>query len=58
MVWFIIGGVLGALQLAVSLARRDWRSESPPLFIGFGALIGASVYGTILWLIFDQWLGV
>lgn len=58
MIWFVIGGILGAIQLAISLARRNWESEGPALFITFGAILGAGVYGTILWAIFDLWLEV
>ena len=56
MLWYALGAALGALQLAVPLASGRRKSEMPFLFVIIGAVLGSAVYGTILWLVFDQWL--
>lgn len=53
MVWFAIGAALGALQFAVSLARRPVQGGHPVQAFVLVAILGAAVYGTVLWLIFS-----
>lgn len=60
MVWFGIGAGLAVLQVVISLVRRPNRGLIPMLQGGgypiqaflFTAVLGAAVYGTVLWLIF------
>jgi hypothetical protein len=51
MIWFIIGAILGALQLGIPLMMGKRVVTMPVLYIGVGAALGAGVYGTILWLV-------
>lgn len=53
MVWFAIGAALGAFQFAVSLARRPVQGGHPVQAFVLVAILGAAVYGTVLWLIFS-----
>ena len=58
MIWFAMGAVLGAIQLGLPILRKKRQVEGPFVFIGVGAILGALVYGTILWLIGSQLLGL
>jgi hypothetical protein len=51
MAWFVIGAILGCLQLLWSLQRRSSPMDHPVAGIATSAIFGAVVYGTILWLI-------
>jgi len=51
MIWFVIGAILGAVQLGLPLVRKQRRTEMPLLFVGVGAILGALVYGSIMWAI-------
>ena len=61
MFWFILGGVIAAIQSA--LLMRDKLSEghrhSHPLrAMSLNFIWGALSYGTVMWLIFSKWLKV
>ena len=58
MIWFAIGAVLGALQLGLPILLGKREVQGPVIFVGVGAILGALVYGTILWLIVTQLLGL
>jgi hypothetical protein len=49
MVLFVIGAMLGGLQLLLCLRRRP-AMEHPIAGIATSLIFGAIVYGTILWL--------
>lgn len=51
LIWFVSGAGLGVLQMAVSWLRRPTTMEHP--FQGFAAaaVLGALIYGTILWML-------
>lgn len=52
MIWFIAGGFLGAGQMALSLMRKPISGGHPIQGFAVAALLGAAIYGTILWLVF------
>lgn len=52
MIWFVVGGVLGLVQLWISLRRKPSNHSIAVLVIG--AALGAAVYGTILWFIWKS----
>ena len=58
MIWFAIGAVLGALQLGLPILLGKRQVQGPVVFVSVGAILGALVYGTILWLIFTRLLGI
>ena len=51
--WFLLGAVLGVVQLVVRFYREP--PDADNLWIGFlvAAVMGAGLYGTILWLVFS-----
>jgi len=51
MIWFAIGGVLGMAQLGVSLIRRPTTMGHPIQGFVAAAILGALIYGGILWLL-------
>ena len=51
--WFLIGAALGMAQLLVQLRNKPIEFGHPAAIFAVSALIGAVIYGTILWLIFD-----
>ena len=50
--WFLIGAVLGMAQLLLQLRNKPIDFGHPAAIFAVSALIGAVIYGTILWLIF------
>ncbi len=50
--WFLIGAVLGMAQLLIQLRNKPINFGHPAAIFAVSALIGAVIYGTILWLIF------
>jgi hypothetical protein len=55
--WYVIGAVLGALQLGLPIAQGKREVQMPVLFVAVGAALGALVYGSLLWGI-TSWLGI
>ncbi|MDX0469933.1 hypothetical protein [Sinorhizobium meliloti] len=51
MIWFVSGAGLGVLQMAVSLIRRPTTLEHPIQGFAATAVLGALIYGTILWML-------
>ncbi|MDE3811574.1 hypothetical protein I7I49_14955 [Sinorhizobium meliloti] len=51
MVWYVSGAGLGVLQMAVSLFRRPSTMDYPIQGFAVAALLGALIYGTILWML-------
>lgn len=52
--WAAIGAVLGMVQMAISLLRRPIFGGHPIQGFLTVAILGALIYGTILWLIFGR----
>ncbi len=50
--WFVLGAVLGVVQLVVRLHREPPEADNLLVGVLVSALLGAALYGTILWLIF------
>jgi len=52
--WFLLGALLGVVQLVVRLYREPMPPEIDSLLVGFilAALLGTVIYGTLLWLVF------
>lgn len=51
--WLLIGAALGMVQTLVQLRSKPIDVVHPAAIFAVSALIGAVIYGTILWLIFD-----
>ncbi len=53
--WFLLGAVLGMVQLIVRLYREPMPPEIDSLLVGFllAAVFGTIIYGTLLWLVFS-----
>jgi len=53
--WFLLGALLGVVQLIVRLYREPMPPEIDSLLVGFllAALLGTVIYGTLLWLVFS-----
>lgn len=55
-VWFIVGAGMGCAQLAYGLIKWPRDVDRPILRYAFAAVMGAAVYGSILWMA-DRLLG-
>lgn len=51
MIWFLIGAGLGVLQMVISLIRRPVTGGHPIQGLVTAAVLGALVWGTLLWLV-------
>jgi hypothetical protein len=53
--WFVLGALLGVIQLVVRFYREPPPPEANNLLVGFvlSAVLGAVLYGSILWLVFS-----
>ncbi|WP_157813645.1 hypothetical protein [Sinorhizobium meliloti] len=51
MIWFVCGAGLGVLQMAASFVRRPFPMNHPIQGFAASALLGALIYGTILWML-------
>jgi len=51
--WLLIGAAMGMVQTLVQLRSKPIDVVHPAAIFAVSALIGAVIYGTILWLIFD-----
>lgn len=49
--WFLIGAGLGVVQMGVSLVRKPISMGHPIQGFAVAAILGAAIYGTILWLV-------
>jgi hypothetical protein len=49
-VWFIVGAGMGCAQLAYRLIKWPRDVDRPILRYAFAAVMGAAVYGSILWM--------
>lgn len=54
LVWYLVGAVLGCLQVALWPVRRLERLGRPALTYAAAALLGALIYGNVLWML--AWL--
>lgn len=52
MIWFIIGAALGMASLGFSLLRKPMAGDYPIQGFATAAVLGAAIFGTVLWLIF------
>ena len=49
--WFIVGAILGVLQLSITKNKKKRVVKGPFLFLIFGAIIGSVFYGNIITLV-------
>ena len=59
--WFIVGAILGVIQLSITIIRGKRVVNAPVLFLIFGAIIGSIFYGNVLGIFllafFIKWVG-
>lgn len=51
MIWFVSGAGLGVLHMAASFVRRPSTMYHPIQGFATAAILGAVIYGTILWVL-------
>ncbi|MFU0506411.1 hypothetical protein [Pseudaminobacter sp. NGMCC 1.201702] len=58
MIWFILGATFAVAQAGWGLVRKPIWSEYATQVFGTAAILGAAVYGGILWVVAEMVLSV